>query len=126
MSTIKLFICLLIAGFAVIMLTPSCEKYTFKEEGISVDTITIISFSQDIVPVFKNCTSCHNGAQNPNLKDNPYNSLVPNYVSVADTSNPTASTFYHWITTDDAHIPRTTTPQKSLIWNWIKQGVKNN
>lgn len=129
MRRIILFMSLLLAGFALMLLSTRCEKVTFKEAAVDttvvVDTV-VISFVTDIKPIFKNCTMCHSGAQNPNLSVDPYNALVPKYVSAADAAKPDNSTFLNWLETDPAHKPRTTDAQKTLIRTWISQGVLNN
>ena len=128
MRRIKLLFGLLLAGFAVMILSTRCEKVSFKEDVIDTTTVdtVVISFSADIKPIFSKCTSCHGGAQNPNLKTDPYNALVPAYVTPADSINPAGSIFLNWLETDGGHKPRTTTAEKSLIFGWIKQGAKNN
>lgn len=86
-----------------------------------------ISFSADIQPIFNQCTQCHNGSPNPDLREgNSYNALVPAYV---EAGNAEGSLLYQ-------RLPGVGHPfdvgfvldaeEISLIKGWIDQGAKNN
>lgn len=84
---------------------------------------TVVSFQDDIVPVFSqySCTSCHNGNQVPDLTTgNEYNALVPAYV-VAGNAN--SSEFYTKLLGGHANVDGTSL---QLIELWINSGADNN
>jgi hypothetical protein len=136
MSQIRFLLRAILTMTAVCAIASSCEKVTFKEPPAPppLDTTKYISFSNEIVPIFQaeNCTSCHNaGFQTPDFTADQYNALVVNgditpADSMAYKANPDASKFYHWLTTNDEHIPRTNASEKALIRLWVSQGARNN
>jgi hypothetical protein len=101
----------------------SCEKYAYTIPKVNPDIP--VSFKTDIQPIFDaKCITCHNGAQFPDLRTGKsYNAL-----SKAGFITPPGetSTLYIQITTESAHIPRTSATEKDLILNWINQGALNN
>lgn len=102
----------------------SCEKYSFSPPA--VDANQVWHFQTDIQPIFTaNCIACHNGKiQFPDLRSgNSYASLKSGgYITPPGET----SILYHQITTNSAHIPRTTAVQKLEILYWIDQGALNN
>ena len=106
----------------------SCEKFTFKDDILP--STYIVKFSSDIVPIFskRGCaaSSCHGGAQAPNLKVNPYQSLIKN--GDIDLNTPSQSTLYQYITPTGKMYKITTVSSwdRQLILQWIVQGAKNN
>jgi hypothetical protein len=128
MSGLKMFIRLFFTIAAICAIASSCEKVIFPPPP-GPDTTKLISFDTIIKPIFSSdgCLACHSSAANPpNLKTNPYNALVPQYILPGDSANPESSVFYNWITTNNDHIPRTSATDKANIKLWISQGVRNN
>jgi hypothetical protein len=106
-----------VAGFM------SCEKITFSPPTLNPEDT--IHFKTVIIPIFQtNCITCHNGGLTPDLRaNNAYASLKTHgFVNPPDST----SVLYVQITTNTAHIPRTTDLQKLQIRYWIRQGAKNN
>ncbi len=102
----------------------SCEKYQYTERP--VDPNATWHFSTDIQPIFNaNCVTCHGGVQTPDLRTGKsYSALTKGkFVVAGDGAN---SILYIQITTNSAHIPRTTDPEKLKILYWINQGALNN
>jgi hypothetical protein len=101
----------------------SCEKYSYPLP--KVDPNTTWHFQTDIQPIFNaNCVTCHGGTQFPDLRSGKsYTAL-----SKAGFITPPGATsgLYIQITTQSAHIPRTTDTEKQKILNWINQGALNN
>lgn len=101
----------------------SCEKYSYTERP--VDPNTTWHFQTDIQPIFNaNCVACHGGVQSPNLSaGKSYNALTKGgFVKQPGET----SILYIQITTNSAHIPRTTSSEKLKILYWINQGALNN
>jgi hypothetical protein len=102
----------------------SCVKYSYAPAA--VDPNQTFYFETDIQPIFNsNCVECHNGkTQFPDLRDGKsYGSLSSGgYITPPGLT----SKLYHQITTNSAHIPRTSSDQKLKILYWIDQGAKNN
>ncbi len=130
MSGLKMFIRILFTIAAISAIASSCEKVIFLPPPLP-DTTKYISFDTIIKPIFTKdgCVSCHGGTFAPNLKNDPYTALTAGpviYLLRSDSTNPDASVFYNWITTNSDHIPRTTPTDKANIHLWIKQGVRHN
>jgi len=102
----------------------SCEKNSYAPPA--VDQNQTWHFQTDIQPIFtSNCVTCHNGVkQFPDLRSGKsYTSLSSGgYITPPGET----SILYHQITTNSAHIPRTTDAQKLEILYWINQGALNN
>jgi hypothetical protein len=101
----------------------SCEKYTYMREVVnSTDTV---HFRAEIQPIFNaNCISCHTSVRNPDLRDGKSYASLTNggFVNLPGET----SILYVQITTEVAHIPRTSDVEKQKILIWINQGAKNN
>ncbi len=83
------------------------------------DTTEDVTFSNDIAPIFGFCTNCHNGSQNPDLREgNAYNSLVPNYVTAFDADS---SPLY--IKLNDEGHQNLPSSRLALVKTWIDQGA---
>jgi hypothetical protein len=101
----------------------SCEKYTYMPEV--VNPITPVYFQADIQPIFNaKCITCHTSIRNPDLMDGKsYESLTTGgFVNQPGET----SILYLQMTTNSAHIPRSSDKEKSLVLNWINQGALNN
>jgi hypothetical protein len=103
----------------------SCEKDSYPPPA--VDPNQTWHFQADIQLIFINskCVTCHNGVtQFPDLRSGK------SYASLSSggyiTPPGETSILYHQITTNSAHIPRTTDAQKLEIRYWINQGAHNN
>ena len=84
-----------------------------------VDPTEDVTFSNDIAPIFGFCTNCHNGSQNPDLREgNAYNSLVPNYVTAFDADS---SPLY--IKLNDEGHQNLPSSRLALVKTWIDQGA---
>jgi hypothetical protein len=101
----------------------SCEKYTYMPEVVNpVDTV---HFAAEIQPIFNaNCVSCHTSIRKPDLRDGKsYESLTTNGM----VNQPgESSILYVQMTTESAHIPRSSDVDKQKVLIWINQGAKNN
>ncbi len=117
---------ILMALFVIVI--ASCQyKFTVEPVPIPPDPEDTISFSQEIVPIWdeQNCTSCHNGGQNPDLTaDNAYNSIITG--GYVDTSDPAGSIIYYYALPDGNHYQKYTAVQALLVLTWIEQGALDN
>jgi hypothetical protein len=86
---------------------------------------TVVSFEDEILPIFSsNCTSCHSGSLNPDLRPAyAYNSLVNG--GYLNLSVPASSTLYSKLNTSP-HNTHVTVEEKENILTWISQGALNN
>jgi len=84
------------------------------------------SFSLEVQPIFNNgCTMCHNGAQSPDLRDGKsYQSLMTNNLVVA--TKPDQSVLYTCLQPGGVMASYGNTTKNATIYNWIKEGAKNN
>lgn len=84
------------------------------------------SFSLKVQPIFNsNCAGCHNGSVAPDLRENKsYQSLFDNNMVVA--SNPEGSILYTCLISGGVMANYGTTSNNAIIYNWIKEGAKNN
>jgi hypothetical protein len=107
-----------------LMFFAGCEKEVFEPVVIPDETI---SFATDIQPIFSaHCVSCHPPTKGIDLTTgHAYESLVPAFVSVADTANPEGSKLYKQLTST-SHSPRTSELEKQTILKWISQGAQDN
>jgi len=100
----------------------SCEKYSWIPEKINpVDTVY---FQSEIQPIFnKNCISCHNQYNLPDLRSGySWQSLTSGgYVNLPGEE----SKLYKQMTSS-SHTSRSTDVEKQLVLNWINQGALNN
>jgi hypothetical protein len=107
-----------------LLFTVACEKVQFEPVVIPN---TDLSFANDIQPILtSNCVECHPPTKG--LDFNPstsYGSLVPKFVTAADSTNPQGSKLYQKLT-GSSHSPRTNDIEKQEILKWISQGVPNN
>lgn len=109
--------------FSTLGVFSSCEKYSYKEPKVNPDIP--VSFQTDIQPIFDaNCIKCHNGTQFPDLRQGKSYSALSKAGLI--TLPGETSGLYVQITTETAHIPRTSPIEKDQILNWINQGALNN
>lgn len=116
------------------LLLNSCYYDAFPEyENVNDDGgddggDTVVSYKNDIVPLWGQCIGCHKGTTPPNLETNSYTNLLNNYVIAG---NAEGSVLYKSLLgTDGISLmpPGSKWPQSKidLVKNWIKQGALNN
>ncbi|MCC7232582.1 MAG: hypothetical protein IT242_06530 [Bacteroidia bacterium] len=128
---------LILISVILVLIIVSCEKdsgpYIITKP---VDTTHIVSFSNEIQPIFNDrCIVCHN-------QNHPFLDLRPGYsydqllytganAPYVDINNPEQSILYEHIMGVNASImppnnPPLTDDQKNLILLWIIQKAQNN
>ena len=102
----------------------SCEKYSFSPPA--VDPNQTWHFQADIQPIFNGiCITCHNGkTQFPDLRSGKSYAALKSGGYITPPGE--TSILYHQMTTNSAHIPRSTDLQKLEVLYWINQGALNN
>jgi len=120
----KSYIFLLSLLFALFL--NGCKYDFILPEKVPVIT-TPPTFALQIAPIFSSgnkCTSCHNGAQEPDLRaTSAYSQLVPKYVN---TASPASSKIYMNALPGSSHFEHVTATQAAWILAWITDGAKNN
>jgi hypothetical protein len=127
----KIFKILLLVVMAAFLAT-SCKYDWIIPEEVPVidpdDPSQQISFSTQILPIFSgnNCTSCHNGSQIPDLRDDRAYAAI-NTTRYINKSEPQQSRIYTVAHPDlNNHYRKYTATQAAVILAWIQQGAKNN
>ena len=102
----------------------SCTKYSYSPPA--VDQNQTWHFQTDIQPIFNSiCVTCHNGkTQFPDLRSGKSYASLKSAGFITPPGE--TSTLYHQMTTNSAHIPRSTDVQKLEVLYWINQGALNN
>jgi len=114
------FIVMIIMSFSI----NSCYYDSIYEpiddgNGPGTDPGEELTYTNDIAPIFGFCSNCHNGSQNPDLREeNAYNSLVPDYVIAFDAE---ASRLY--IKLNDEGHQNLSASRLLLVKTWIDQGA---
>lgn len=90
--------------------------------------IELVSYQNDIVPLWVQCTGCHKeGGDEPNMVDNSYNNLLNGYVI---PENADESILYKSLINDGVELmpPGAGWPSSKidLVRDWINQGALNN
>lgn len=101
----------------------SCVKYSYPPP--SVDPNQTWSFKTDIQPVFSNnCVTCHNDTRPPDLREGKSFAALTKggYINLPGET----SRLYLHMSTNSAHIPRSSDTEKLKVLYWINQGAKNN
>ena len=88
----------------------------------------IVSYQNDIIPLWVQCVGCHNGNEPPNLEDDSYNELLNGYVVPNDAD---ASVLYQsllGINGASLMPPGAQWPDSkiNLVRDWINQGAEDN
>ncbi len=88
----------------------------------------IVSYQNDIIPLWVQCVGCHNGNEPPNLEDDSYNELLNGYVVPNDAD---ASVLYQsllGINGVSLMPPGSQWPDSkiNLVKDWIDQGALDN
>lgn len=110
----------------MIMFFSSCEKYRVIMPEVDPDATW--SLQNDIQPIFNdNCTKCHGGAYDPDLRTGKsFQKLTDG--EFVNTADPESSTLYI-IIEGSVHLARTpdmTENDRLKILYWITQGALNN
>jgi hypothetical protein len=101
----------------------SCVKYSYPPP--SVDPNQTWSFKTDIQPIFSNnCVGCHNDTRPPDLREGKSFAALTKggYINLPGET----SRLYLHMSTNSAHIPRSSDTEKLKVLYWINQGAKNN
>lgn len=106
------------------------------EVACQSDTIKIVSFSKNVLPIFTaNCSiaGCHSGsspAANLNLTASvAYSQLMQKGSGYVDTTNPNYSVLYSQMNSVSSPMPPTgklDTCTINMVYKWIQQKAKNN
>lgn len=111
-------ICFLIGAFGFIL--GSCQWLTI--EPVDVDVPEVVSFANDIQPIFSaKCATCHTSTVPVLTSGNAYNSLING--SYVNTTDPASSVII--IKTGTGHGGLNPT-EKALLLAWIEKGAQNN
>ena len=92
------------------------------EEPIVIDPNKPITFTADIAPILVKCTACHNGSQNPDMRNSQaaYNNLIANYVV---KGNATSSSLYTKVASG-SHYATFSANELALLKAWIESDAK--
>lgn len=112
-----------------IFLFSACEYATIQPEGPPPPPPPgdSTSFSLKVQPIFdQSCvTLCHNGSEDPDLrKGKSYQSLFDNNMVVK--FQPESSILYTCLQPGGVMASSGNTTNNNIIYNWIKEGAKNN
>lgn len=117
----KIFVALIL--IAAVEGFSSCDKYSYPPAAVNPNQVW--SFKTDIQPIFSNnCITCHKDTRPPDLRDGKsYSALTKGgYVNLPGET----SRLYLHMSTNSAHIPRSTEAEKLEVLYWINQGAHNN
>ena len=119
----KIFKIVLVNSLALLCF--SCYYDEFPKV-IDIPEDQVISFSNDIIPIFEdnNCVQCHSAnGESPDLTPgNEYNNLVPAYVTAGDSNG---SKLYTQLNGSAIHLS-VDDESLNLIEKWIDDGAENN
>lgn len=110
----------------------SCYYDSIYEPIVNDDDNTepeLISYQNDIIPLWGQCVGCHNGNEPPNFSDDvSYNELLNGFVVPGDAD---ASILYKSLLGIDGvplMPPGAQWPDAkiNLVKDWINQGAENN
>lgn len=108
----------------VITILAACDNYTIPTPDCPEGT-SGVSFSGDIQPIFNSkCTSCHSGAQVPDLREGwSYDELI-NGGYVAEPDFACESILYQKFS--GTHDGRASDDEIMQILGWIQEGAQDN
>ncbi|MFC2111591.1 hypothetical protein ACFLQ5_03990, partial [Bacteroidota bacterium] len=99
-----------------------------KPVEVVIDTTKVVSFLDDIIPIFDNSCNyagCHS-AGHFKVDLTPANAYTDIFAkNMVDTLNPETSLLYSHLM-GATHNNRATATEKEYILKWIKEGAKNN
>ena len=103
-------------------------EYENVDDGNGDGGDTVVSYQNDIVPLWGQCVGCHNGNTPPNLDTNSYTNLLNGYVVASDAD---ASILYKSLLGSGgiSLMPpgsKWSQTKIDLVKNWIDQGALNN
>jgi len=100
----------------------SCEKYVYEKPKI--DLTIPVSFQDEILPLFSQCTGCHSGSRDFDARiEKAYTSIIEK--NLVNTSAPESSKFITTINST-GHPQLLSDTEKQKILAWISQGALNN
>jgi hypothetical protein len=128
----KIKVNILLLLVVAVMLAGGCKYDWIIPEEVPIidpdDPSQIISFSEQIMPIFtsgNNCTACHDGSPRPDLRaGNAYAAL--NNTRYLNLESPEESLIYTLPHPSGNHFRKYTATQAALILAWIQQGAENN
>ena len=118
-------------GFAI----NACYYDAFPEDdyvpgdGEDGEETELISYQNDIVPLWVQCTGCHkDGGDAPNLVDDSYNNLLDGYVIPEDADSSILYKSLLGIDGVELMPPGSGWPTSkiNLVRDWINQGALDN
>ena len=100
----------------------SCQYETIEPLEISIDGD--VSYAVDIAPVFDaNCTSCHSGATDPDLRaDKSWSALTSD--NLVDPADPEGSKLMDKL--NAGHGVPLSALEIAQVLKWIEDGAENN
>ena len=103
-------------------------EYEDIDDGNNGGEDTVVSYQDDIVPLWGQCVGCHNGNTPPKMDTDSYTNLINGYIVKGDAD---ASILYKSLLgTGGISLmpPGSKWPQSKidLVKNWINQGALNN
>ena len=119
---------ILLGTFTIFLLSLvfSCEEYQY--EPPKIDPNVEISFTEVIIPIFKDkCIDCHGGSVPPDLRpDKAYSSLTKTarYIGTDPENKPEESLIYKKL--EGGHASNITEIELLQILYWVGQGAQNN
>jgi len=112
------------------------DLYPSQSGSCALDTVKTVSFSKNIIPIFKtNCSysGCHDDLVKAGSLDldsaDAYTSLMKRGTGYVNTSNPQASLLYSQLLSASQPMPptgRLSDCDLQLIQVWMQQGAENN
>ncbi len=100
----------------------------YEDVIVDDDDDTLVSYQNDIVPLWGQCVGCHSGNTPPNMQDNSYANLLNGYVVAGDAD--TSILYKSLLGTGGVSLmpPGAEWSQTkiNLVKKWINQGSKNN
>lgn len=119
-----------VAAIIAVIAFSSCEKYVWDPpKFIPPDTtkpFDTVFYSTDVAPLFPsyNCTGCHSGGINPDLRvNNSYAALTNPANSYVNVQDPLTSRLIVQI--KEPHGGGMSADDINTLLNWISQGAKD-
>jgi hypothetical protein len=122
------FVMIIIIGLVANSCYYDAPEYVPEDGDGNGNETPVVSYQNDIVPLWVQCTGCHKaGGDEPNLDDDSYNNLLNGYVVPGDAAS---STLYKSLLGDGAELmpPGSMWPasKSDLVRDWINQGALDN
>ncbi len=114
----SLFVCISLFGGLL-----SCEYK--KIQPLEMEFPENVSFSKEVIPILNSCAVCHNGATEPDLRENfAYEALTQGKYVIP--GSPAESNLIKTIEEGHPSPSAVSTQEITLIKAWITQGAENN